>query len=59
MVARGIGEFPLLWRPVHAARAAGASTGSTSEVLRQPRPADHGARIVGTVLNDPQLNEQW
>jgi len=22
-------------------------------------PPNHGARIVGTVLNDPQLNEQW
>ena len=22
-------------------------------------PPSHGARIVGTVLNDPQLNEQW
>lgn len=22
-------------------------------------PPQHGARIVGTVLNDPALNEQW
>lgn len=22
-------------------------------------PPSHGARIVGTVLNDPQLNEEW